>query len=170
MSAVPQDISPASGLPDQRQSVLGYYAAIFALGLAAAVFGPTLPGLAQHTHTDLRTVSFLFTARAFGYMLGSMQSGRWYDHWPGHAVLAAGLLLMAVTMVLTPLMSLLGTLTAVILALGVADGMVDVGSNTLLVWVYRDKVGPWMNGLHFFFGLGALLAPAVVVQAMAISR
>jgi FHS family Na+ dependent glucose MFS transporter 1 len=102
-------------------------------------------------------------------MLGSIQSGRWYDHWPGHAVLAAGLLLMAVTMVLTPLMSLLGALTAAILALGVADGMVDVGSNTLLVWVYRDKVGPWMNGLHFCFGLGALLAPVVVAQALAIS-
>lgn len=169
MSASPQDISPASRLPDQRRSVLGYYAAIFALGLAAAVLGPTLPGLAQHTHTDLRTVSFLFTARAFGYMLGSIQSGRWYDHWPGHAVLAAGLLLMAVTMVLTPLMSFLGALTAAILALGVADGMLDVGSNTLLVWVYRHKVGPWMNGLHFCFGLGALLAPVVVAQALAIS-
>lgn len=168
MSVSPQDISPASGLPDKRQSILGYYAAMFALGLAAAVLGPTLPGLAKHTNTDLRTVSFLFTARAFGYMLGSLQSGRWYDHLPGHAVLAAGLLLMAMTMVLTPLMSFLATLTAAILALGVADGMVDVGSNTLLVWVYRDKVGPWMNGLHFFFGLGALLAPVVVAQAMAI--
>ena len=169
MSAAPQDSSPATGLPDQRQSALGYYAAIFALGLAAAVFGPTLPGLAQHTHTDLRTVSVLLTARAFGYLLGSMQSGRWYDHWPGPAVLAAGLLLMALTMVLTPFMSVLGALTAVLLALGVADGLVDVGSNTLLVWVYRDNVGPWMNGLPFFFGLGALLAPVVVAQAMAIS-
>jgi hypothetical protein len=103
---------PASGLPDRRQSVLGYYAATFALGPATAVFGPTLPGLANQTHTDLRTVSFLFTARAFGYMLGSMQSGCWYDHWPGHAVLAAGLLLMAVTIVLTPLKSFLGALTA----------------------------------------------------------
>jgi MFS transporter, FHS family, Na+ dependent glucose transporter 1 len=169
MGAAPQDLSPASGLAAQMPSVLGYYAAVFALGLAAAVFGPTLPGLAQQTHTDLRTVSVLFTARAFGYMLGSLQSGRWYDHRPGHAVLAAGLLLMAVTMVLIPFMSRLGALTAVILALGVADGMVDVGSNTLLVWVYRDKVGPWMNGLHFCFGLGALLAPVVVAQAMAIS-
>ena len=169
MSASPQNISRRSELPDKRQSVLGYYAAIFALGLAAAVLGPTLPGLAKHTHTDLRTVSFLFTARAFGYMLGSMQSGRWYDHLPGHTVLAAGLLVMAVTMVVTPLMPLLGVLTAAILALGVADGMVDVGSNTLLVWIYRDKVGPLMNGLHFFFGLGALLAPIIVAHAMAIS-
>lgn len=169
MNASPQDISPASRLSYNRQSILGYYAAIFALGLAAAVLGPTLAGLAKHTHTDLRTVSLLFPARAFGYMLGSMQGGRWYDHLPGHAVLAAGLLLMAVTMVLTPLMPLLGALTAAILVLGVADGMVDVGSNTLLVWVYRDKLGPLMNGLHFFFGLGALLAPIVVAQSMAIS-
>ena len=172
MISSPQDISPVSGPPDTWQSVsttISYYAAIFALGLAATVVGPTLPGLAKHTHTDLSTISFLFPARALGYMLGSLQSGRWYDHLPGHAVLAAGLLMMAVAMVLTPLMSLLWALTAAFLVLGVADGMVDVGSNTLLVWVYRDKVGPFMNGLHFSFGIGALLAPVVIAQAMAIS-
>ena len=74
--------------------------------------------------------------------------------------MAAGLLLMAVALVLTPLMSLLGALTAVILAHGVADGMVDVGSNTLLVWVYRDKVGPWMNGLHCCLGLARCWPPS----------
>jgi fucose permease len=43
---------------------------------------------------------------------------------------------------------------------------VDVGGNTLLVWVHREKVGPFMNGLHFFFGVGAFLSPIIVAQAM----
>jgi fucose permease len=45
----------------------------------------------------------------------------------------------------------------------VAAGAVDVGGNTLLIWIHRDKVGPFMNGLHFAFGLGATLSPLLIV-------
>jgi MFS transporter, FHS family, Na+ dependent glucose transporter 1 len=54
----------------------------------------------------------------------------------------------------------------VMLVLGVGQGLVDGGGNTLLIWVYRDQAGPWMNGLHFCFGLGALLAPVVTAQVI----
>ena len=172
MTSLTQDLSPAAGLPKQEQSIrktIGYYAAIFSLGLSAAVFGPTLPALAQRTQTDLSAISFLFIARSIAYMLSSLQSGRWYDRLPGHAVLTAGLLLLAVGMALTPLIPFLWALTIIVLVLGIADAMIDLGVNTLLVWVHRDKVGPFMNGMHFFFGLGALLAPVVVAQSIALS-
>ena len=143
---------------------IGYYAAIFSLGLAVSVLGPTLPALARHTHTDLGQISVLFTALALGYMLGALQGGRWYDRWPGHTVLTAGLVAMALAMVLTPLMPSLWLLALVVLFLGAGGGVVDAGSNTLLLWVHRGRAGPWMNGLHFCFGLGALLAPVVTVQ------
>jgi fucose permease len=42
----------------------------------------------------------------------------------------------------------------------------DVGGNTLLVWAHGPKVGPFMNGLHFFFGIGAFLAPIFIAQAV----
>ena len=75
----------------------GYYAAFIALGLFGASMGPTLPYLAQHTGTRLSEISFLFTARAMGYLLGSLISGRLYDRLPGHRVIAGVLLLIAVT-------------------------------------------------------------------------
>ena len=34
--------------------------------------------------------------------------------------------------------------------------------NPLLVWVHGDEVGPAMNGLHFFFGVGAFLSPIII--------
>ena len=73
---------------------------------------------------------------------------------------------MAVMMVLVPLIPLLWLLVAVLLVLGAAEGALDVGGNTLLVWLYRDKVGPFMNALHFFFGVGAFISPIVVAQAV----
>jgi MFS transporter, FHS family, Na+ dependent glucose transporter 1 len=55
----------------------------------------------------------------------------------------------------------------VVLALsGFAVGFVNATANTLLVWVHRGSVGPFMNGMHFFFGLGALAGPLIVGQVI----
>jgi len=144
----------------------GYFGAFVALGLAAATMGPTLPGLAENTHTELSGISFLFMTRAAGYMLGSLLSGHLYDRMAGHPVMVGGLIAMAVTMVLVPVVPLLWLLAAILLVTGLAEGAIDVGGNTLLVWVHRSRVGPYMNGLHFFFGLGAFLTPIFIAQAL----
>jgi FHS family Na+ dependent glucose MFS transporter 1 len=80
--------------------------------------------------------------------------------------MAAGLLLMAGMMGLAPVISELWILGVAILVLGFAEGALDVGGNTLVVWVYRDAVGPFMNALHFFFGLGAFLSPLIIAQVV----
>jgi FHS family Na+ dependent glucose MFS transporter 1 len=46
--------------------------------------------------------------------------------------------------------------------LGIAKSGLDVGCNTLLLWAHGEKSGPYMNGLHFFFGLGASIAPLIL--------
>ncbi len=148
---------------------MGYYAAFVALGLSAASLGPTLPGLAEHTQTRLHEISFLFMARSLGYLFGSLLGGRWVDRVSGHPVMATALIVMAVMITLAPLMSLLWLLTAVLLILGVAEGTLDVGGNTLLVWTHRDRVGPFMNGLHFCYGTGAFLSPILIAQAVLMS-
>jgi hypothetical protein len=82
--------------------------------------------------------------------------------------MAMALIAMAAMMSLVPLMSLLWLLTGILLLLGMAEGVLDVGGNALLVWVHRDSVGPFMNALHFFFGIGAFLSPVIIAQAVLI--
>jgi FHS family Na+ dependent glucose MFS transporter 1 len=147
-----------------------YYASFVALGLTSASLGPTLPALAAHTHTHLNEVSFLFIARSLGYLLGSLRGGRWYDRFPGHRVQASALLLMAGMMALVPTLPKLWLLAAVLVTLGFGEGTLDVGGNALLVWIHRDKVGPYMNALHFFFGVGSFLTPIIVAQAILLSQ
>jgi len=146
-----------------------YYLAFVALGTTGAVLGPTLSGLAKHSHTQLSQISLLFTAGWLGYLLGSLLGGRLYDRRLGHPVMAAALLVMAATLALAPLPAFFWLLFAVFLILGIAQGTLDVGGNTLLVWVHTDGVAPYMNGLHFFFGLGATLSPFIIAQAMLLS-
>ena len=148
---------------------MAYYAAFILLGLVTASMGPTLSGLARHTQTHLNEVSFLFTARSLGYLLGSMWNGRYYDRRPGHPIMAVCLLVMAAMAFLVPFIPVLWLLTAALLLLGIGEGTLDVGGNTLLIWIHRYKVGPFMNGLHFFFGIGAFISPILVSQAILIS-
>jgi MFS transporter, FHS family, Na+ dependent glucose transporter 1 len=144
----------------------GYFASFVALGMVTATLGPTLPGLAEQTQTRVEGISFLFTAHSLGYLLGSFAGGRLYDGVAGHPVMAGMFSLMIVALALVPAIPALGLLAAVWLLVGIAGGALDVGGNTLLVWVHGSRVGPYMNGLHFFFGVGSFLSPLVVAQTL----
>jgi MFS transporter, FHS family, Na+ dependent glucose transporter 1 len=148
---------------------VGYYAAFLCIGLSASIVGPTLPGLAANTGADLSQISLLFTARSLGILVGSLTVSRLYDRLPGHPVMVIGLLSLALTMALTPLISQLWLLVLVMLLMGLVGSTVDIGTNTMLPWLHRGNVAPYMNGLHFFFGVGAFLAPVVVAQALLLS-
>jgi FHS family Na+ dependent glucose MFS transporter 1 len=147
----------------------GYFAAFAALGLHASILGPTLPRLAEHTHSPLDAISFLFTAGALGYLLGSFFGGRLYDRVAGHALMGGMLILMAAMLALMSVIPTLWLLTLVWLLEGAAGGALDVGGNTLMVWLHGRQVGPYMNALHFFFGIGSFVAPLIVAQALALS-
>jgi FHS family Na+ dependent glucose MFS transporter 1 len=154
---------------DRWPKALGYSGGFVAVGLATAVLGPTLPGLAERTQSQLGQASVLFTALSLGYLVGSLWGGRLYDRVPGHPVMVGALAIMAATLAAAPAIPQFWVLAATLLILGVAASTMDVGGNTLLVWVYGQQVGPYMNALHFFFGLGSLLSPIVVAQAIMLS-
>ena len=150
----------------KRNQTIGYFLAFITLGLATAALGPALPYLATQTGSELNQISILFTAKATGYLLGSIIGGRFYDRLPGHKVMFVGLVGMIITVMLTPIVSLLWLLGLLLFFLGAMEGAVDVGGNTLLVWVHRREVGPYMNSLHLFFGVGTFLAPIILAQSL----
>ncbi len=153
----------------RRNQTTAFYISFIALGLAFSALGPTLPGLAANTDATISQISILFTVQALGLLLGNFVSGRQYDRAPAFPFLAMVVLVTAAMLALAPLMSNLWLLAALMLIMGAAVGSIDVGGNTLLVWIHGDRVGPRMNALHFFFGVGALLAPIFVAQAIGLT-
>lgn len=144
-----------------------YYASFIAMGISMASLGPTLPGLAENTSASLGAISILFTARSLGSVAGSVGGGRVYDYLKGHRIMAWMVLAMAVLTALTPVIPLLWLLAAVLFITGAVQGILNIGGNTLLVWVHGRDVGPFMNGLHFCFGLGTFITPVIVAQFVA---
>jgi FHS family Na+ dependent glucose MFS transporter 1 len=162
-----------SGSSRGRDRTLGitftYFAGLFTIGLATSVLGPSLPTLAAQTGSTIGRISYLFTGFSLGYLLGSLLSGRIYDRVKGHPLLTVSLAAMALVLFAVPFIPDLWGLVALLFVLGLGGAVLDVGSNTLLIWMHGSKVGPFMNGLHFFFGLGALIAPVVVAQSLRVT-
>ena len=150
----------------KRNQTIGYYAAFIGLGMASASLGPALPYLAEKTGSLIGEVSILFSTQAAGYLLGSIVGGRLYDRLPGHLVALGAMVGIGVTLGLTPLIPLLWSLSAVLFILGMMEGALDVGCNAMLVWVHGSQVGPYMNALHLFFGVGTFIAPIIIAQSV----
>lgn len=155
--------------PPARRLTAAYYLAFIVQGLVLAVLGPTLPYLADQTGVQLSQIGFLFTARAFGAVSGALFSGKLYDGQAGHRLMALTLLTFAICLALIPFTPLLWLLSLLLFALGLAQGTLDVGVNTMIVWLHGRRVAPYMNGLHFFFGIGAFLSPIIVAQVLLVT-
>jgi FHS family Na+ dependent glucose MFS transporter 1 len=147
-----------------------YYLSFIILGLAAAAEGPSLPTLARHTLSPLEQISLIFVFGALGYLLGSLIGGQAYDRIPGHRLMTISMLVMLTAAIVIPLATALWLLLLAALTMGLGKGALDVGCNTLLQWVHGDHVGPYMNGLHFSFGVGSFLSPILLAQIISITH
>ncbi len=139
-----------------------YYLSFIVLGLAGASLGPTLPFLAEISSSTIGAISSLLAARSLGYLLGAIFGAGLYDRLPGHRLIAALLVGMSIVLGLAPVLNDLRILFAAMLLIGAFESTIDSGANMMLVWLFRERVGPYMNGLHFAFGVGAFLVPLLV--------
>lgn len=147
-------------------ATLAYYLAFIILGLTTAANGPSLPKLAEHTASALDRISLIFVFNSFGYLVGSFLGGRAYDRFSSHKLMSGTVILMAIGSVLIPLSGSMSLLLFAMFLVGCSSGILDVGCNTLLMWTHGEKAGPFLNGLHFFFGVGSLIAPLLLAQVL----
>ena len=126
-----------------------------------ASLGPTLPYLTESTGSTVKAISILLTMRSLGYLFASLGGGRLYDKIRGHVILCITLITLSIVMSAVPLIHVLWPLALLMILVGFAEGMLDVGTNTLIVWTHKDNLGPFMNALHLFFGIGAFGIPLI---------
>lgn len=158
-SAVVPSLLP---LKEKRRLAFAFYAAVLLEGVMLASIGPTLDALSDKSGSTTGQISILFTVNSLGYIIGSLLAGRLYARVRGNTVLAIALVWMAALTATIPLLGSLGMMIVVFALVGLSIGLIDVGGNTLLVWLFRRDVPPYMNALHLCFGIGAFLCPLVV--------
>ena len=139
-----------------------YFSSLAIIGLIYGVSAPTLGALAAQTGVGLGTIGVILSARSLGYLLGASQLGRFVDRSGSHRFLALTILVGAGLLALVPFARQLWGLVLLMILSGVTLAGPDVGGNSLVMRLHRQNPGPFMNGLHLFFGLGALFAPILV--------
>ena len=137
--------------------------AFLSVGLFIAIIGPTLPTLAYNLFVDIESISYVLTARGFGYLLGSIISGLIYNKFDVHLMMFFALILTSVGAVVVPFVSYVSLLALALSSAGLSMGFLDTAGNVVCLQTWGDKSGPFMQTLHFSFAVGTTLAPFVAV-------
>ncbi len=132
-----------------------------ALGILTATIGPVLPDLAGNTLSTLEAVGAIFTALFLGAFLAQIGCGTLTDKFGPRPVLITGLVIMSVGMIGVTLSRSLPLLLACGLLAGLGHGAVDISVNLLVARVFQERSVAAVNLVNFFFGVGAVVGPAI---------
>ena len=142
------------------------------LGLILASIGPSLLELGRRSNSSVSTMSFVVFARSLGYLLGSAVGGPLFDVMDGHRLLACGLALTGAAVFFIPFVRSFALLCLLVWTQGLSMGLLDSGGNVMLLWLLKEepvlvkKSDPYMQSLHFCFGVGAFISPILIGEVM----
>lgn len=157
------DVPPKA--PSRRTmlaSTLLYSLSFFVLGLCLSTLGPALLSLSTQISEPLPRTSLAFTVRSVGYAAGSLLTGPLFGRFPGHLVLGISLVAAGGGTCAIPATRTLAALFCITVLQGIGMGAMDTGANAMIVWIWEDRVGPYMQSIHFMFAFGAALGPLLL--------
>lgn len=145
------------------------------LGIFVSALGPAVPSLSRHVGVSEVAFGRAFSLRGLGYLLGSYASSLTLPWGPrntqsqsllnnrmirlGMATAGMGLFAVALDAAATFMWVCVWCFLQ-----GFCGGAIDAISNTAISALHGEAVAPWMQGLHFCFSAGALIAPAAMGQ------
>lgn len=146
----------------KNSQTIFYFICFIIIGIIVSITGPMLPMLSENTDVPIGNLGILFTAGSFGFVITSFLGGWLFDQFKAHRIMFIGFVITIVGLIFIPIMPYFALLLIIFGLNGFANNFIDLGANTLIVWVHRAKVGPYLNALHFFFGVGATIGPLLV--------
>src|SRR5262245_34357280 len=105
-----------------------------------------------------------FLVNSLGYVTGSMGGGFLTERIGRRVVLTIGAILMAVGLTGFAIVPTWPLALLVAIPLGIGGGVLDGGSNGLILDLYSTSRGRALNLLHLSFSLGAFASPLVAGQ------
>ncbi|MBD2463476.1 MFS transporter [Oscillatoria sp. FACHB-1407] len=155
--------STPSHAPASIGIAIAFYAFI-TIGVAESGLGVLLPSILDTFNLTPATVTFLFISQIAGYVLAAFSSSLISSR----LGLAPMLLIAAITLTTAlatyGLAPAWGIMVAVGTLLGLGIGLIDAGINAYMVSDQREA--KWIGLLHAFYGIGALLGPAIATTLL----
>ncbi|XP_074602227.1 sodium-dependent glucose transporter 1-like isoform X2 [Brevipalpus obovatus] len=156
-----------SYIRDHRSQLLITF--ITSLGFITFAFrfastGASLLDLQVQIQESFSVTSWLVTSHSIGYMLGACLARFLEELCDMYVTQAMTSILGGLAMFLVPLFSNKYLVFSILLVNGIANGIFETVSYVVIGNAWREKVGNYMQMLFASFGIGGLLAPAVMRQ------
>ncbi|KAJ8360546.1 hypothetical protein SKAU_G00170710 [Synaphobranchus kaupii] len=144
------------------QHTLTYWSVFFSFGLSISFLGPTILDLRCQTQSTLQEITCVFFSQQFFMLIGSSVGGL-FKKTQTCALLAlfTSTLLISVVFAIVPLCHSVFLLAVALAVSGQAMGIIDTIANVQLVKIYQKDSAVFLQVLHFFIGLGALVSPLI---------
>ncbi|MHB8578113.1 MAG: MFS transporter [Dehalococcoidia bacterium] len=150
----------------QRRLIWTGYLGFALIGVYVTAIGPGLPGLAARTHIPLSQAGTLLTALFAGGLITSAAAGHAMDRYGRKPLLIAGSLVNALGCLLLPLARSWPEALVCGVLLGIGDSILVVGWQVVFVDLHPEASGAALSRLNVYFGLGALLGPALAAASI----
>ncbi|XP_031550186.1 sodium-dependent glucose transporter 1-like [Actinia tenebrosa] len=129
------------------------------MGISNTLYGTAILDLAFHASTKLPYMSFVFTARSIGYLVGSIAGGWTYDKYDRYLVLGCSCLGCALATTVFPLVGSLYAFISIASAMTICTSFLNTAGNAICFVLWPENFQPYLQFLHFTFALGSCLAP-----------
>ena len=129
-------------------------------GLSVNIIGPTTPFLTKVLNTTVAHVGNILAAEGAAVICASLFISVLLARLPGHAVISVLCFVIFGCLWSVPSCESVLAVSALYFGVGACLGMMSGMSNAMISWVHAGRnVGPWVNLINAFFGLGASSAP-----------
>ncbi|XP_060085003.1 major facilitator superfamily domain-containing protein 4A-like [Ylistrum balloti] len=131
-------------------------------GMGVAFLGPTLFDLGCQTKSDLKEMNWVFFVQLLMTLVGSISAGCLADRAvPVHVLMLVGMVGLPITMFIIPACSAFAGLLIDLMLMGWCMGCIDCVANLRMIRRFETNVAPFLQAMHFFYGLGAFVSPMI---------
>jgi fucose permease len=135
-------------------------------GMFTGAVGPVLGELAQQTSSTLAAIGGVVTFLFLGSLIAQIAAGPLTDRLGEKPVLLVSILVLSAGIIGLTSAQALAMMFVLALLTGLGQGGVDMVANLVVADAAPKNSTSALNLLHFFFGLGAFVGPALVALAI----
>ncbi|MBN1881653.1 MAG: MFS transporter [Deltaproteobacteria bacterium] len=135
------------------------FLSIMCYGISLTIIGPALGEVGASFGLTTDRLGLLTTALSVGLLISVLLCGYIVDRTPVKLVIILGQIFLTAGLLLFSSTGLFWAALVAFFMIGVAGGVIEVVTNTIIADAYAHNRGLGMNILHSFFGIGALIGP-----------
>ena len=145
----------------------GAFFAFFLFGFIDNIKGPTLPALLSDLNFSYAQGGTIVFGAYMGFLVATLLTGPLSDIAGKKAVIFVCCLCFFVGISAYAAFHTFWLLTLAMTAIGLGLGSVEVGANLIVVDLYHQEKGKYLNLLAFFHGVGSMVAPLYAGRMLA---